>query len=164
MANTTVTSDLQVIQFRNDFFREYVRANRLSPYSGTGVDMPIVVKEGRGPTIRHPLVTRLQGAGVSGSDTLRGNGESIGNYSWDTAPTYRRHAVEFDKERLEQTNIDLMRAARPLLQEWAMMVTRDDQLAALGAIYNGTTYSTLADAAEAARDTWLVNNTDRVGS
>lgn len=162
MANTTVNSNLQVIKFRSDFFREYIRTNRLSPYSGTGVNSPIVIKEDRGPTIRHPLVTRLTGSGVSGSDTLRGNGEAIGNYSWDTAPTYYRNAVEFTKEDLEQTNIDLMRAARPLLLDWAMSATKTRQIQALGAIYNGTTYSTYADAAEAAKDTWQSNNSDRV--
>lgn len=162
MANTTVTSNLQVIKFRSDFFREYIRTNRLSPYSGTGVNNPIVIKEDRGPTIRHPLVTRLTGSGVSGSDTLRGNGEAIGNYSWDTAPTYYRNAVEFTKEDMEQTNIDLMNAARPLLLDWAMSATKTRQIQALGAIYNGTTYSTYADAAEAAKDTWQTNNSDRV--
>lgn len=162
MANQQVTSSLEVIKFRQDFFREYVRNNRLAAYTGTAVTNPIVIKEDRGPTIRHPLLTRLQGSGVSGSDTLRGNGESIGNYSWDTQPTYHRHAVEFDKEEMEKSNIDLMRAARPLLMEWAMMKTRDHQLTALGAIYNGTTYSSYADAAEAAKDTWQSNNSDRV--
>lgn len=162
MANQQVTSSLEVIKFRNDFFREYVRNNRLSPYTGTAVTNPIVVKEDRGPTVRHPLLTRLAGGGVSGSDTLRGNGESIGNYSWDTNPTYYRHAVEFDKEEMEQSNIALMRAARPLLMEWAMSATRDRQLQALGSIYNGTTYSNYEDAAEAAKDTWQTNNSDRV--
>lgn len=162
MANTVPASSLNVIKFRRDFFREYVRTNRLSPYTGTGVNNPIVVKEDRGPTVRHPLVTRLTGSGVSGSDTLRGNGESIGNYSWDTNPTYYRHAVEFDKENSEKTNLDLMREARPLLMEWAQSATRDRQLQALGAIYNGTTYSNYEDAAEAAKDTWQTNNSDRV--
>jgi len=162
MADTAPASSLEVIKFRRDFFREYVRNNRLSPYSGTGVTNPIVIKEDRGPTVRHPLVTRMTGSGVSGSDQLRGNGESIGNYSWDTNPTYYRHAAEFNKEDLEKTNIALMRAARPLLMEWAMSATRDRQIQALGAIYNGTTYANYGDAAEAAKDTWQTNNSDRV--
>ena len=83
MANTTVTTNLQVIKFRRDFFREYIRNNRLSAYAGTSVANPICIKEDRGPTIRHPLLTRLTGNGVSGASTLRGNGEAIGNYSWD---------------------------------------------------------------------------------
>ncbi len=162
MANTAPASSLEVIKFRRDYYREYVRTNRFAPYTGTGVNNPIVIKMDRGPTVRHPLVTRLQGSGVSGSDTLRGNGEAIGNYSWDTNPTYYRHAVEFDKENREKTNIDLMRAARPLLMEWSKSATRDRQIQGMGAIYNGTTYSNYVDAAEAAKDTWQTNNSDRV--
>lgn len=164
MANTNVTTNLQVIKFRNDFFREYIRTNRLSSYAGTGVNNPIVVKQDRGPTIRHPLVTRLTGSGVSGTDQLRGNGEAIGNYSWDTTPTYYRHAVEFTKEDLEQTNIALMRAARPLLMDWAKASTRDRMLRALGAVYNGTTYAELdsSDYTAAIANTWQTNNTDRI--
>lgn len=162
MANTVPASSLQVIRFRRDFFREYVRMNRFSPYTGTGVSNPIVIKEDRGPTVRHPLITRLAGSGVSGSDQLRGNGENLGTYSWDTNPTYYRHAVEFDKENLEKTNLALMTEARPLLMEWAKSATRDRQIQAMGAIYNGTTYSSYEDAAEAAKDTWQTNNSDRV--
>ncbi len=55
-----------------------------------------------------------------------------------------------------------MRAARPLLMEWAMAATRDRQIQAMGAIYNGTTYSNYVDAAEAAKDSWQSNNSDRV--
>jgi len=162
MANQAVTSNLQRIKFRNDFFREYVRTNRLAPYTGEGVTNPIVIKMDSAPTVRHPLLTRLKGSGVSGSDTLRGKGESIGNYSWDTNPTYYRHSVETDKEETEKTEIALLREARPLLMEWAQSATRDRQIQAMGAIYNGTTYSNYVDAAEAAKDAWQVTNADRV--
>lgn len=159
MADTTVTSSLQIIQFRNDFFREYIRDNRLSSYSGRGVNNPFVVKMGREPTIRHPLVTRLLGAGVSGSTQLRGTGEAVGNYSMDTNPTYYRHAVEFNKEDSEKTNIDLMRAARPLLMDWAKASTRDRMVHAMGAVHNGTTYSTYSDTYA---DAWQAANSDRI--
>ncbi len=162
MANTVPATSLNVIKFRQDFAREYVRKNRLSPYSGTKVDNVINVKQDRGPTIRHPLVSRLKGGGVTGSTTLRGSGENIGTYSWDTNPTYYRHAVEFDKENLEKTNLALMQESRPLLMEWAMAATRDRQIQAMGAIYNGTTYSNYVDATEAAKDAWQVTNADRV--
>jgi len=161
MAEQSITTSLQTIQFRKDFFREYVRTNRFSPYSGRGVDNPIVQKLGRGPTLRHPLVTRLTGNGVSGSTLLRGNGESIGNFSWDTNPTYFRHAVEFNKEDLEKTNLALMAEARPLLLEWAMNETRDRQIQAMFAVYDGTTYANLDDASEAVKDAWLVTNLER---
>lgn len=83
MANATVSTNNQVIRFRTDFAKEYVRNNRLSAYAGKGMSMPICMKQDTGPTIRHPLVTRLKGNGVTGSTTLRGNGENVGDYSWD---------------------------------------------------------------------------------
>jgi len=161
MAETAVTSSLEVIKFLNKFSREYVRNNRLSPYSGKGVNNVISQKVDRGPTVRHPLVTRLKGSGVSGSDELRGKGEAIGNYSWDTNPTYYRHATEFNKEDLEKTNLALMQESRPLLLEWAMSATRDRQIQAMGAFYNGTTYANMEDATEANKDAWLVTNAAR---
>lgn len=163
MANTVPASSLEVIKFRRDFVREYVRTSRFKPYTGTGVDNPIVIKQDRGPTVRHPLVTRLKGSGVSGSNTLRGNGESIGNYSFDTFPSYARHAVEFDKENSEKTNLALMSEARPLLMEWAQSSTRDRIIQAMGAVSNGTTYSLFADADETTvKDVWQANNADRI--
>ncbi len=161
MANTTTDSSLVVTKFLSDFFKEYVRDNRFSRYTGTSSNNVIVIKEGR-QTINIPLVTRLTGNGVSGSQTLRGNGEQLGNYGHDLVPTYKRHAVEMTKEENEKPAIDLMKASRETLMTWAMEETRDDVIAAMGAIYNGTTYSSYADATEAAKDTWLANNSDRV--
>ena len=163
MAEQTISTSLQTIEFRKDFMREYVRTNRLSPYSGRGVSNVICQKLGRGPTLRHPLVTRLKGAGVSGTTMLRGNGESIGNYSWDTNPTYYRHAVEFNKEDLEKTNLALMNEARPLLLEWAMAETRDRQIMAMSSHYDGTTYATFGGTGwtEAIANAWLVTNKGR---
>ena len=161
MSETTVISDLEVIKFLNKFSREYVRNNRLSPYAGKGVNNIISQKVDRGPTVRHPLVTRMKGSGVSGSDELRGKGEAIGNFSWDTNPTYYRHAIEFNKEDLEKTNLALMSESRPLLLEWAMSATRDRQIQGLGAFWDGTTYANMADATETAKDAWLVTNVER---
>lgn len=163
MAEQSITTSLQTIEFRKDFMREYVRANRLSAYSGRGATNVICQKMGKGPTLRHPLVTRLQNAGVSGSAMLRGNGESIGNYSWDTNPTYYRHAVEFNKEDLEKTNLALMSEARPLLLEWAMAATRDRQIEAMAAFYDTTsgTYANMSAATETNKDAWLVANAAR---
>lgn len=54
-----------------------------------------------------------------------------------------------------------MGEARPLLMEWCKNLTRDEQIQAFGAIYNGTTYANMADATEAAKDAWLVTNAAR---
>lgn len=161
MANTTTASELVVTNYLKDFFKEYIRANRFSRYTGAGVNNVITIKEGR-KKIEIPLVSRLKGGGVTGSSTLRGNGEAIGNYGMELAPTYYRHAVEFDREELEKPNIDLMNAARPLLMDWSMELTRDQVIDAMMAIHNGTSYINLASASEAQADAWLQNNNDRV--
>lgn len=161
MANTTTASELVVTRFLSDFFREWIRNNRFSKYTGTSNNNVICIKEGR-QRIEIPLVTRLKGDGVSGSSTLRGNGEAIGNYGLLLTPTYARHAVEFDKEEMEKPNIDLMRAARPLLMDWAKEKIRDLDIEAFGAVYDGTTYANYGSSAGTANDTWVTNNSDRI--
>lgn len=163
MANTTTASELVVKKFLADFFKEWIRGNRFSRYTGTTNNNVIVIKEGR-QKIEIPLVTRLKGDGVAGSATLRGNGEAVGNYGLTLTPTYARHAVEFDKEEMEKPAIDLMRAARPLLMDWAKEKIRDLMIEGFGAIYDGTTYANYGDSTAAANDTWNTNNssTDRI--
>lgn len=161
MANTTTASELVVKKFLSDFFKEYIRGNRFSRYTGTGVNNVICIKEGR-KQIEVPLVTRLQGNGVSGSSTLRGNGEAIGNYGLTLTPTYYRNAVEFDKEEMEKPAIDLMRAARPLLLDWAMELTRDHIIDAMMGMNASGTYVAFNDASQANADAWCVANSDRI--
>lgn len=161
MANTTTNSDLRVKKFLSDFFEEYIRKSRFARYTGEGNNNVICIKEGL-QQIVIPLVTRLLGAGVSGSTTLRGNGEAISNYGLTLTPTYYRHAVEHDLEELEKPAIDLMEASRGLLMEWAKELQRDQIINALGAIYNGTTYANYSTATGANMDTWNTNNSDRI--
>jgi hypothetical protein len=161
MANTTVASELVVKKFLSDFFKEFVRGNRYSRYTGTGSNNVITIKEGR-KLIEVPLVNRLSGTGVSGSQTLRGNGEPLPNYGMTLTPTYHRNAVEADKEELEKPNIDLMRAARSGLLDWSMEKIRDDVTEAFGAIHNGTVYVNYGDATQAQLDSWASNSDDRV--
>lgn len=161
MANTQTNQQNVVTRFLAEYFREYIRGNQFSKYIGTKPTMPIVVKEGR-KKVSIPLITRLKGKGVRGSETLRGKGEQIGNYAVELTPSYKRHAVEFDREELEKPAIDLMKAARPLLMDWSMETTRDDIIQALAAVYDGTTYANYADASEGVKDAWLAANADRV--
>lgn len=161
MANTSVSSDLRVTKYLSEFFQEYIRNSRFSRYIGTGQNNVITIKEGR-KRIEVPLVTRLKGNGVTGSNTLRGNGEAIGNYGLLLTPTYYRHAVEFDKEEMEKPAIDLMMAARPLLMEWAKELQRDHVIEGMAGVYNGSTYYNYGSAPAAALDTWNTNNTDRI--
>lgn len=161
MANTTVATELRVTNFLRDYFKEFVRGNRFSRYTGAGMNNVICIKEGR-KRIEIPLINRLSGTGVSGSSTLRGNGENIPNHGYLLTPTYYRNAVEFDREELEKPNIDLMQAARPSLMDWSMEKIRDHVIEAMGAIHNGTTYYNYGDATAAQLNSWAVNNSDRV--
>lgn len=160
MANTTTSSGNVATRFDSEFFREYVRNQRFATFTGMEMTNPIVIKEERGgKKISIPLLTKLSGNGVSGSATLRGNGEAIGNYSCLLTPTYKRHAVEFDKEELEKPEFDMRSAARPLLMDWAMESARDDMIQALCALDETTNW---ADGDATARNAWSVANSDRI--
>jgi hypothetical protein len=163
VANTTTSSGNVATRFDSEFFREYVRNQRFSPFTGTEMNSLFVIKEERGSKkISIPLITKLSGDGKTGSATLRGSGEQVGNYSFELTPTYRRNAVEFDKEELEKPEFDMRSAARPLLMDWAMEKTRDDMIQALCAVQSSGTYYDWADADATARNAWSVANSDRI--
>jgi hypothetical protein len=168
MAETTIRADGHTIDFRKDLFREYVRTNRFAAFEGKGPTNCIAQKLSSDPILRHPLITRLKGAGVTGSDMLRGSGEAIGNYWWTTNPTFYRNAVEFNKEDQQKTNLALMTESRPLLLQWMMEEHRDRIIHAMSAAYDGTTYAGLdasvtypTAATETVKDAWLLANADR---
>ena len=161
MANTTTATELVVTKFLSDYFKEFIRGNRFSRYTGAGSNNVVTIKEGR-QKIEIPLINRLSGTGVSGSATLRGNGENLPNYGYTLTPTYYRNAVEFDREEMEKPNIDLMRAARPSLMDWSMEKIRDDVIEAMGAIHNGTSYYNYGSATAAQLNSWATYNDDRV--
>jgi len=165
MANTATHSSVVATRHLSDFFREFVRRNKYAKYSGTSSNNVIVMKEERvtgRQKINVPAVGRLSGDGVSGTSTLRGSGEAMKNFGMDLTPTYRRNAVEFTKEDLEKPNFDMFAAARPQLMDWAMEKHRDLTVIALESITNAGAQVTYADATEAHKDAWLVDNVDRV--
>lgn len=164
MANTTVSSDIQVTRFHDKFFAEYVRQHRFARYTGTDENKVITIKQdmaGKGK-INVPLITKLSGAGQTGSSTLRGNEEALSNYGMTLDPTYHRHGVAVDLEQEEKTTINMLQASRVMLKNWAMELTRDQIIEAMGAAYDGTTYANLGSASEAVKDAWVANNTDRI--
>lgn len=164
MANTTTAADNVVTRFLSDFYKEYVRENLFSPYTGTNSNNAIVIKEGR-QICSIPLVGKLDGNGVSGSGTLDGNEDILQNYAQTLTPTYFRNGVRLSSEEREKPNIDLMRASREMLMSWGMEKVRDDTIKALGSVYNGSTHTDVDDGATAfntAADTWDGNNSDRI--
>ena len=161
MTQSTTNSANVVTNYEKMVTREYIRNNRFAKYIGTGSNAIIRVREGK-QIVSFPLINRLTSAGVTGSTTLEGSEEQLRNYAWTLTPTYIRNAVTFTKEEWDKPNFDIYAESKEALSGWAKEKVRDDVIDALGAIYNGTTYSTYAAAAEAAKDTWLANNSDRV--
>ena len=163
MTNVTVNSNNVVTNYDKELFKEYVRGSGFKPFMGTSTSMPICVKEEPGgKKISIPFIHKVTGDGVTGSATLRGNGVQIGNYAQVLTPTYRRQAVEFDKEELDKPNFDMRAYAKPALMNWGMENIRDRIVKALCAVHNGTSYYLWEDASAAQRNSWAVANTDRI--
>lgn len=161
MTTTTLATASQVSKWESQYFSEYVRDSGFKPYMGKSVNMPICVKyelTSGGKTVNLPLITRLSGAGVTGSSTLVGNEEALNNYNMPISVDWRRNAVEIKKPERHWTEMDLLRAAGDMLKVWSAEKLRDDIIAAFQSI-DGVAY---ASATQGQRDTWLGNNSDRV--
>ena len=165
MANTTTASANVVTKFLSDFFREYVRGNTFSPYMGTNSNNPIVIKEDR-KTVSIPLTAKLSGTGVEGNATLDGNEEILANYAYTLTPTYKRNGVRLTQEEREKPAIDMMRAGREALMDWAIEKTRDEIIKfGLGSMTGSGTRVTVDDTTAAINttgDIWVAANSDRV--
>lgn len=166
MTITTVSTANVVKQWDADFFKEYVRDNRFSRYMGTDENSVIQLKENltkqKGDQLTISLVGKLSGAGVSGNTLLEGAEEVLDNYGWPIPVDTRRNGVAITEWEQQKTVIDLRNAAKSMLKMWAMEQIRDDIIEAMGAVYDGTTYSAFGSASQAVRDVYLDNNLDRV--
>lgn len=154
-----------------DYFKEYVRGSRFAPYMGRGPTAIIMARyelqTEAGKTINMPLITRLKGDGVTGSQVLDGAEEELGNYNMPISVDWRRHGVRVPKSTSYATEIPLLNAARPLLRQWESEKLRDDIIKAMFALVIADTASggasvNLYDSQVADRNTFLVNNADRV--
>lgn len=161
MTATTLDAASQVQKWDSAFLSEYVRDSGFRPYMSRGSNSVICAKyelSSGGKTINMPLVTRLTGSGVTGSSALEGNEEALGNYNHSISIDWLRNAVLITKDQAHYTEMDLRRAARDQLSNWAMSGLRDAIIAAMQSV-GGIAYGT---ATEAQKDAWLDNNIDRV--
>lgn len=172
MAVTTIQSNNKLVQYTQEIAREFVRENLFSPYMGE--DMTSIIRrrfdlKNGGEQMNIPLVTRLQGAGVS-TGTLVGNEETIDNYGMRVWLEWARHAVITNKAESQKDSADVFGEAKPLLSDWIKELNRDELIAALMALpsesqpsagvrVNGIQYD-LATAGQ--RNTWNSDNSDRV--
>jgi N4-gp56 family major capsid protein len=162
MALTTVTANLVEEKWDNDYFESYVRANRFNRYMGTDSNSIIQVKQdltkSAGDRIHLSLIAELSGAGVTGDTLLEGSEEALSNYEFPIVVSTLRNGVAVTMNQEQFTGIDLRNAAKAQLKNWSMKDLRTDIITALGSIA-GTAY---ASASEAAKDTWVAANSDRV--
>ena len=172
MAISDVQQNNKLIKFTQQINKEWVRENMFSPYMGEDLNAIIRKKmelKSGGEVMNIPLVTRLQGLGVS-TGPLVGNEEKIDDYGMRIWIEWIRNAVATTKAEQQKDSADIFGEAKPLLSDWLSEVTRDEIIAALMALpsesqpaagtrVNGLQYD-LALAAD--RNTWTVANSDRI--
>lgn len=183
---TQLATALERQKWINSYFKEYVRASKFMPYMGRSETDIIVTKyelqEEAGKTINIPLITRLKGKGVTGSQVLDGNEEELGNFNFPISVEWRRHGVRVPKSSQYKTEINLLNAARGMLKQWEAEQLRDDIIEACFCVIPATSttvpirYGTITEAStggyeilaanniasEANKDDWLSLNSDRV--
>ena len=172
MAVSDVHSNNKLIKFTQQINREWVRENLFSPYMSDDLNAIIrrrmELKAG-GEVMNIPLVSRLQGLGVS-TGPLVGNEDKIDDYGFRMWIEWVRNAVVTTKAEQQKDSADIFGEAKPLLSDWLQEVTRDEIIAALMALptesqpaagvrVNGIQYdlSTVGQ-----RNTWRLDNIDRI--
>jgi len=167
MAEVQLASASEKQKWISQYFNEYVRESGFKPYMGRSSSSVIIAKyelqSEAGKTINIPLITRLKGAGVTGSTVLVGNEEDLGNYNCAISVDWRRNGVVVPKSTSYKTEIDLLGAARDALRSWEAEQLRDDIIKAMASVVtSGDTVALLADSDAAARNAYAVGNADRL--
>jgi hypothetical protein len=177
MAVTTIQSNNKLIKFTKEVNREWVRGNLFDPYMGTSITSIIRKRmelTSGGEQMNIPLVARLNSAAIA-SGTLAGNEEDVDNYGMRVWIDWARNAVKTNKAEKQKDSAAIFDVAKPLLSDWLKELTRDEIVdafyalpsesapaglnSAAGQRVNGILF---ADATAAQRNTWVVDNVDRV--
>jgi len=167
MAEVQLATASEKQVWRKDYLKEYVRESGFMPYMGRGPTSIIMaayeLQEQAGKTINIPLITRLTGAGVTGSTVLDGNEEDLGNYNCGISVDWLRNGDRVPKSTSFKTEIDLLGAAKAMLKQWSSEGLRDDVIEAmLSLVTTGDTTVLLADSSAANRNAYNAANSDRL--
>lgn len=170
MADMNVTSartGLTPTQWDDKYWTEYVRRNQFARYMGREMGSMIQIKvdleRENGDSVVFPTVRRLVGAGVTGNTVLEGNEELLNARSLKVVVAPIRHAVAVSDWDEQKSVIPLREAARDALMDWDLEKIRADIITSLGSVTADADVQISYGAATAGqRNTWLVNNTDRV--
>lgn len=164
MANTTISTAVRAKQWDDDFFKEYVRANRFKRYMGTSENSIIQVKNNltkkKGDTITLNLVGALDAdAGYNtGSTTLVGNEKALPNDGHAIKVGVVRDATVVNVEEEQASAFDVRDAGKQALKDLSMRYLRNDIIRAMGSV-QGIAYAT-ANATQ--KNAWTTANVDRV--
>jgi len=177
MAEVVLASASQRQVWSNTFWKEYIRESGFSNYmsrESNAIFRILGDLDGKGGGIVNiPLLGRLKGRGVEGSEVLEGNEEDLENFNDQVRINWIRNGVVVPKSTSYLTELDLLGAAKAALKDWRAEKLRDRIIAALQSIIiPGTTDEnglpgmdssvSYANATAAQRNTYLVNNTDRI--
>jgi N4-gp56 family major capsid protein len=162
MADTTAAE--RVNQWESDFFDEYVRSNRFTPYMGADENAIIQLKDNltkkKGDAITINLVGALDASGEpnDGSTTLVGAEKALPNDGHKITVKVARDATVVNVEEEQASPIDILKAGKTALKSLATRYLRNGIILALHTI-NGVKYAT---ATAGQKNTWLAANSDRV--
>ena len=165
MAETRVTTGLSPQKWDDDFSMEIFQSNPFSAYAGTGANNVIRMKEDfaseRGNGITFPFITALESGVILGRQPLRGHEDVLGEYAdtiyWDM----RKKGVSIHEMDADLAAIDLRRAGRESLRQWADEDVKRETIENLGDVgANCDVAWSSATAAE--KNTWVTKNSDRV--
>jgi len=179
MAEVIINSNLNETKWLiNDYYKPYIRQSGFDRYMGEGSDAVIRVfnesKTDGGKDIIVPLLGTVKNAGVSGSQVLEGNEVDLEQFVDKVTTNWRRNAIKVPKSSSYKTNMDILRVAGPSLRDWAARIVLKTGIinnlngivipgaANAEGFVNADTVLRYEDASAAQRNTFLVNNADRV--
>lgn len=177
MAEVQLATALQKQTWATQLTYEYVRESGLKPYMGTEdssiIRLDYKLVNEAGDTVNFPLIQRIKGRGVRGSEVLKGNEVDIGLANTKVVVDWIRQGAKLPKSTTFRTAIDLWTASKTQLRQWSSELLRDDVIVAFGSVIvpgvldakglPGTDSQVPYSISSAAqRNTFLANNTDRV--
>lgn len=162
MAYTPAATGLTVKQWDDEFFIEYLGNHPFKGEMGSNENAVIHLKEDlmkkKGDTFVFALVNDFSNNPNDGTSRLVGAEETLTSRSFNLVVSLRRNAFVTREFEEQKSAIDLRRAGKAQMKNWTIRQDVKRIVTALHGI-NGLSY-TAASAAQ--RNTWLVDNTDRV--
>lgn len=177
MAEIQIASALERQEWSTKLAYEYVRESGLKPYMGTEdssiIRLDYQLVSTAGDTINFPLIQRIKGRGVRGSEILKGNEVDIGLANTKVVVDWIRQGAKLPKSTTFRTALDLWNASKTQLRQWSSELLRDDSLLAMASVIvpgtvdakglPGTDSQVLYSFSTAAqRNAYLANNSDRI--